>query len=226
MNISEGSGRGFQTGEFTLPTLFRACAGGPNVSRFPKADFILSVAAPVQFPADTGAEVAFAGRSNAGKSSAINAISGRKALARTSKTPGQTRLLNYFELEAGHRIVDLPGYGYADIRAEERRKWVPLLNALRERESLRGLLLIVDCRRGLRDEDLGLIEWADPSRRRIHVLIAKADKLNQAERAAALRDAQAVLGDAATAQLFSAHSGLGVIEARERLDELWANTQG
>ena len=98
------------------------------MSRFPKADFILSVAAPVQFPADTGAEVAFAGRSNAGKSSAINAISGRKALARTSKTPGQTRLLNYFELEAGHRIVDLPGYGYADIRAEERRKWVPLLN--------------------------------------------------------------------------------------------------
>jgi len=196
------------------------------VSRFPEADFILSVAAPIQFPADTGAEVAFAGRSNAGKSSAINAISGRKALARTSKTPGQTRLLNYFELEAGHRIVDLPGYGYADIRTEERRKWVPLLDALRERKSLRGLLLVVDCRRGLRDEDLGLIEWADPSRRRIHVLIAKADKLNQAERAAALRESQAVLGEAATAQLFSAHSGLGVEEARNRLDELWANAQG
>ncbi|MBM4216793.1 MAG: YihA family ribosome biogenesis GTP-binding protein [Gammaproteobacteria bacterium] len=196
------------------------------MSRFPEADFILSVAAPIQFPADTGAEVAFAGRSNAGKSSAINAISGRKALARTSKTPGQTRLLNYFELEAGHRIVDLPGYGYADIRTEERRKWVPLLDALRERKSLRGLLLVVDCRRGLRDEDLGLIEWADPSRRRIHVLIAKADKLNQAERAAALRESQAVLGEAATAQLFSAHSGLGVEEARNRLDELWANAQG
>ncbi len=196
------------------------------MSRFPKADFILSVAAPVQFPADTGAEVAFAGRSNAGKSSAINAISGRKAFARTSKTPGQTRLLNYFELEAGHRIVDLPGYGYADIRAEERRKWVPLLNALRERESLRGLLLIVDCRRGIRDEDLFLIEWADPSRRRIHVLIAKADKLNQAERATALREARATLGEVATAQLFSAHSGLGVDEARDRLAELWANRQG
>lgn len=196
------------------------------MSRFPEADFILSVAAPIQFPADTGAEVAFAGRSNAGKSSAINAISGRKALARTSKTPGQTRLLNYFELEAGHRIVDLPGYGYADIRTEERRKWVPLLDALRERKSLRGLLLVVDCRRGLRDEDLGLIEWADPSRRRIHVLIAKADKLNQAERAAALRESQALLGEAATAQLFSAHSGLGVEEARNRLDELWANAQG
>lgn len=169
--------------------------------------------------------MAFAGRSNAGKSSAINAISGRKALARTSKTPGQTRLLNYFELEPNHRIVDLPGYGYADVRADERRKWVPLLEALRDRASLQGLLLIVDCRRGLKDEDFGLIEWADPSRRKIHVLIAKADKLNQAERASALREAQARLGDAATAQLFSAHSGLGVEEARARLDELWANAR-
>jgi GTP-binding protein len=226
MNISAGSGRRFQAREFTLTTLFRACADGPSVSRFPKADFLLSVAAPAQFPTDSGAEVAFAGRSNAGKSSAINAISGRKALARTSKTPGQTRLLNYFELDPGHRIVDLPGYGYADVRAEERGKWVPLLNALRERNSLRGLLLVVDCRRGLRDEDWGLIEWADPSRRRIHVLIAKVDKLNQAERAAALREAQASLGEVATAQLFSAHSGLGIDQARDRLAELWETPQG
>lgn len=196
------------------------------MSRFPKANFLLSVAIPVQFPVDTGAEVAFAGRSNAGKSSAINAISGRKALARTSKTPGQTRLLNYFELESGHRIVDLPGYGYANMRSEERRKWVPLLDALRDRASLRGLLLIVDCRHGLGDEDLGLIDWADPSRRKIHVLIAKVDKLNQAERAKALRGAQDRLGDVVTAQLFSAHSGLGVEEARARLGELWANARG
>lgn len=191
------------------------------MSRFPSVNFLLSVAAPPQFPADLGSEVAFAGRSNAGKSSAINAIAGRKALARTSKTPGQTRLLNYFELEPNHRIVDLPGYGYADIRDEERRKWVPLLNALRERGSLKGLLLVVDSRRGVRDEDLGLIEWADPGRRRIHVLLSKADKLNQAERAAALKEAREVLGEAATAQLFSAHAGLGVEEARERLAEFW-----
>jgi GTP-binding protein len=90
------------------------------VSRFPKADFLLSVAAPAQFPPDQGAEVAFAGRSNAGKSSAINAITERKALARTSKTPGQTRLLNYFELGTGRRIVDLPGYGYAEAPPAER----------------------------------------------------------------------------------------------------------
>lgn len=191
------------------------------VSRFPKVEFLLSVAAPAQFPADTGAEVAFAGRSNAGKSSAINALAERKALARTSKTPGQTRLLNYFELEPGHRIVDLPGYGYAEAPPAERRKWVPLINALRERESLRGLMLIVDARRGLRDEDLALIEWADPARRGVHVLLAKADKLNQAERAALLRESRALLGDTATVQVFSAHSGLGVKEAQGALDGLW-----
>lgn len=193
------------------------------MSRFPKAEFLLSAAAPAQFPPDPGAEVAFAGRSNAGKSSAINAIAERKALARTSKTPGQTRLLNYFELEAGHRIVDLPGYGYAAVRPEERRKWVPLIDALRKRECLKGLLLIVDSRRGLREEDFGLIEWADPSRRGVHVLLAKADKLNQAERAAALRAAREALGERATAQLFSAHSGLGVREAQERLTALWGS---
>jgi len=193
------------------------------VSQYPQATFLLSVAAPVQFPADLGAEVAFAGRSNAGKSSAINAISGRKALARrTSKTPGQTRLLNYFELETNHRIVDLPGYGYAAVNPEERRKWVPLIDALRSRTSLRGLMLVVDIRRGLRDEDLALIDWAEPAHRGVHVLLAKADKLNQAERAKVLREATATLGEIATAQLFSAHSGLGVEPARERLAALWA----
>ena len=191
------------------------------VSRFPKVEFLLSVAAPAQFPADSGAEVAFAGRSNAGKSSAINALAERKALARTSKTPGQTRLLNYFELEPGHRIVDLPGYGYAEAPPAEKRKWVPLINALRERESLRGLMLIVDARRGLRDEDLGLIEWADPARRGVHVLLAKADKLNQAERAKLLRESRAMLGDTATAQVFSAHARMGVKEAQDRMAALW-----
>ena len=192
------------------------------VSRFPKVEFLLSVAAPAQFPADTGAEVAFAGRSNAGKSSAINALAERKALARTSKTPGQTRLLNYFELEPRHRIVDLPGYGYAEAPPAERRKWAPLIDALRRRESLRGLMLIVDARRGLRDEDLALIEWADPARRGVHVLLAKADKLNQAERAALLRESRATLGDAATVQLFSAHARMGVDEAQSRLAGLWS----
>jgi GTP-binding protein len=193
------------------------------VSRFPQADFLLSVAAKEQFPADVGAEVAFAGRSNAGKSSAINAVAERKALARTSKTPGQTRLLNYFELEAGRRIVDLPGYGYASVRPEERKKWLPLLDALRERDSLRGLILIVDARRGLREEDFALIDWAQPARRGVHVLLSKADKLNQAERAAGLRAASAALGSLASVQVFSAHAGLGVREAQDRLAALWGS---
>ncbi|NBW89344.1 MAG: YihA family ribosome biogenesis GTP-binding protein [Gammaproteobacteria bacterium] len=167
-------------------------------------------------------EIAFAGRSNAGKSSAINAIAGRKALARTSKTPGRTQLLNYFDLGERRRIVDLPGYGYAEVNPLERAKWAPLIDALRARASLRGLCLIVDSRRGLRDEDFGLIDWADPVLRTVHVLLAKADKLNQAERAAALAAARQALGQRASVQMFSAHGGLGVREAQDRLLQLWA----
>lgn len=198
------------------------------MNAFAQARFMLSVAAPSQFPPDTGAEVAFAGRSNAGKSSAINALTTRKALARTSKTPGQTRLLNYFELAPGRRLVDLPGYGYAAVREAERAKWLPLLDALRERESLVGLVLIVDSRRGVREEDVALIEWADPGRRRVHLLLAKADKLNQAERAAALRDARSMLDAAVppdiranvSAQVFSAHEGTGLRDAQKTLATL------
>jgi GTP-binding protein len=178
---------------------------------------MLSVAAPPQFPPDQGAEVAFAGRSNAGKSSAINAITERKALARTSKTPGRTQLLNYFDIGSGERIVDLPGYGYADVPAVERRKWAPLIDALRARESLRGLLLIVDSRRGIRDEDVALVEWAEPERRTVHVLLAKCDKLNRTEQTKLLRESRAILGEAASAQLFSAHAGIGVREAQDAM---------
>jgi GTP-binding protein len=187
------------------------------MSRFPQIQFLLSVAAPAQFPPDAGAEVAFAGRSNAGKSSAINAITERKALARTSKTPGLTRLLNYFELQANQRIVDLPGYGFAEVRNDERRKWAPLIDRLRERDSFRGLFLVVDSRRGLREEDIALIEWADPARRGVHVLLAKADKLNRTEQTALLRETRAAIGEAGTAQLFSAHAGSGVTEAQRAL---------
>ncbi|MCU0758084.1 MAG: ribosome biogenesis GTP-binding protein YihA/YsxC [Steroidobacteraceae bacterium] len=177
----------------------------------------MSVAAPAQFPPDSGVEVAFAGRSNAGKSSAINALCERKALARTSKTPGRTQLLNYFQVEPGERLVDLPGYGFADVRADERRKWAPLIDALRERESLRALFLIVDSRRGIRDEDVALVEWAQPERRAVHVLLAKCDKLNRAEQSKLMRESRAILGDAASAQLFSAHDGQGVREAQNAL---------
>jgi GTP-binding protein len=186
------------------------------MSRFAAARFLISAAAPAQFPPDTGAEVAFVGRSNAGKSSAINAIGQRRGLAHTSKAPGRTRLLNFFELAPLKRLVDLPGYGYASAPAVERRAWQPLIEALRRRASLRGLFVIVDCRRGLLAADQGLISWASPEHR-VHVLLSKADKLNRGESAAALRTAAAALSGRATVQLFSALKGTGVEQAQDTL---------
>ena len=186
------------------------------MSRLGEARFLTSVAAPAQFPADVGAEVAFAGRSNAGKSSAINAITQRRGLARTSKTPGRTRLLNYFELAPARRLVDLPGYGYASVAAAERDVWLPLLEGLRARASLKGLFVIVDSRRGLTEGDEGIFEWAQGDHR-LHVLLSKADKLNRGESAAVLRATSARLAGRGTVQLFSALRGIGLHEAQETL---------
>ncbi|MGH9479391.1 MAG: ribosome biogenesis GTP-binding protein YihA/YsxC [Terriglobales bacterium] len=183
------------------------------MAAFPNARFLISAAAPGQFPADRGAEVAFAGRSNAGKSSAINAIVGRQGLARTSKTPGRTRLINFFELSPLERIVDLPGYGYASAPESERRTWPRLIEALREREALRGLFVIVDTRRGVGPGDEALLEWALP-RQRVHVLLSKADKLSRNEGRQTLAAAAQALGARATVQLFSAHARAGLEEAQ------------
>ncbi|MBS0367351.1 MAG: YihA family ribosome biogenesis GTP-binding protein [Proteobacteria bacterium] len=186
------------------------------MSRFTGTRFLTSAADVRQFPADSGAEAAFAGRSNVGKSSAINAITRTRALARTSKTPGRTRLLNFFELAPGRRIVDLPGYGYAEVPAHERRTWVPMLEGLRGRESLRGLFVIVDSRRGVADGDEELLAWVQPQHH-VHVLLSKADKLNRGESMAALRAAEGALAGRATVQLFSALKGTGVREAQDVL---------
>jgi GTP-binding protein len=188
-----------------------------SMSRFPRAEFLISAAAPGQFPSDRGAEVAFVGRSNAGKSTAINTIVQRQGLARTSKTPGRTRLLNFFELAPMQRIVDLPGYGYATGPEAERRTWQPLIEALAGRASLRGWFLIVDARRGLKDGDEALLEWAS-AQQRIHVLLAKVDKLNRSDSAKVLRESKATLGDRGTVQLFSATSKTGVEEAQRTLE--------
>jgi GTP-binding protein len=183
------------------------------VAAFPNAKFLVSAAAPGQYPADWGAEVAFAGRSNAGKSSAINAIVGRQGLARTSKAPGRTRLINFFELSPHERIVDLPGYGYAIAPASERREWPRLIEALRARDALKGLFVIVDARRGIGEGDEALLEWALP-RQRVHVLLSKADKLSRNEGRQALATATQALGGRATVQLFSAHARAGLDEAQ------------
>ncbi|MEZ5498152.1 MAG: ribosome biogenesis GTP-binding protein YihA/YsxC [Steroidobacteraceae bacterium] len=187
------------------------------MSQYPHARFLTSAAAARQFPPDVGAEIALAGRSNAGKSSALNAISARRSLARTGKTPGQTRLFNFFEFEPGLRIVDLPGYGYAAGAHEEIGRWNELAARLRERRSLVGMMLIVDARRGLADADLGMIEYADPLRRAVHVLLGKSDKLSRGAAASALRAAERQLGDRATVSLFSALKRQGLDEARAAL---------
>jgi GTP-binding protein len=186
------------------------------MSRFNQVQFLISAATPAQFPADFGSEVAFVGRSNAGKSSAINAITQRHALARTSKTPGRTQLLNFFELGPQHRLVDLPGYGYANVPEKQRSTWPPLIDALRQRASLKGLFVIVDARRGLKDGDAGLLEWAQPNHQ-VHVLLSKADKLNRSEGTAALRSASTMLATRASVQLFSALKGTGVGQAQDVL---------
>jgi GTP-binding protein len=184
------------------------------VSQFPAVQFLKSVAAPGQFPPDEGIEIAVAGRSNAGKSSAINALLARSGLARTSRTPGRTQLYNYFQLAPGQRLVDLPGYGHAKVNAAVRETWGPLGEALRRRGCFKALLLVVDIRRGVGDMDLTMLDWAGRRPEATHVLLAKADKLPRAQKLGALKQAQTALAGRATCQVFSAHEGLGLDEAR------------
>ena len=168
-----------------------------------------------------GREIAFAGRSNAGKSTAINAITQRSSLARVSRTPGRTQLINFFELAPERRLVDLPGYGFAKVPEKVRERWLELMqHYFNVRESLFGLMLIVDSRRGLGDQDAAMLEWALARGRRAHVLLTKADKLNRQESVRVFRETQAACADAAvTVQLFSAHAKQGIEEARGVLDE-------
>jgi GTP-binding protein len=184
------------------------------VSLWPELHFLTSVAKPGGFPPDTGGEVAVAGRSNAGKSSAINAVLARHGLAKTSRTPGRTQLFNYFELAPGRRIVDLPGYGHAAVAAGAREGWGPMGETLRGRQSLRGLLLIVDSRRGVGPMDLHFLDWAGRPEDQAHVLLSKTDKLGRGAGLDALRAARAALAGKASCQLFSALKGSGLDEAR------------
>lgn len=193
------------------------------MSQYPRARFLISADAPAGFGDDTGAEVAFAGRSNSGKSSALNAIVQRRELARTSKTPGRTQLVNFFELEPGKRLVDLPGYGYAKVPPAMRAHWGRLMEAYFERrESLAGLLIIVDVRRGFAASDNIMLEFAAARGCPVHVLLSKADKLSRNEARESLKKARALLFDRATVQLFSAVTGAEVDSARAALDAMLA----
>ncbi len=193
------------------------------MSHYPGARFLKSANHPRQFEADTGSEVAVAGRSNAGKSSAINVIVNRKGFARVSKTPGRTQLINFFELREGQRLVDLPGYGFARVSDKMRRHWAELLSDyFEQRESLRGLLLIVDIRRKLTDFDRQMIAFAESVGLPIHVLLTKSDKLKRGQAATALLEVRRELGDAATVQNFSALNRQGEDEARGVLESFLA----
>jgi GTP-binding protein len=189
---------------------------------YEQARFLVSVADPRELPPDAGVEIAFAGRSNSGKSSAINAITGRRGLARTSKTPGRTQLINFFELQADVRLVDLPGYGYARVAEGTRRYWRELVGAyFAQRTSLAGIVLIMDARHPLKDLDWQLLEHAGPHVP-VHVLLSKADKLGRSAGASTLAGARRALEPRASVQLFSATSGLGLDEARVRVAALVA----
>lgn len=191
------------------------------MSLYPAAAFITSAHRAEQFVPDDGTEIAFAGRSNAGKSSAINAILGRRDFARTSKTPGRTQLVNFFSLDDGIRLVDLPGYGYARVSRSVREHWRLLMeDYFRGRGSLRGLIVAVDARRGLGDFDWQMIDWARALGCPVHVLLTKADKLNREDQARALAAARQELGAGMGVQLFSGTTRLGVEQAREALQRL------
>jgi GTP-binding protein len=184
---------------------------------YPHVTFLTSAAEPHQLAADIGREIAFAGRSNAGKSSAINAITERTALARVSRTPGRTQLINFFELGDERRLVDLPGYGFAKVPERVRARWLELMeHYFNVRESLVGLVLIVDSRRGLGPQDTEMLEWMLARGRHAHVLLTKSDKLNRRDAQRVLNETQAACSDTAvTAQLFSAHARIGLDVARE-----------
>lgn len=192
-----------------------------SLAYFQRACFLTGVQHVTSMPPDDGCEVAFVGRSNSGKSSSINAIVGRRALARTSKTPGRTQQINFFDLGDERRLVDLPGYGYAEVPERMRREWRPLIEGyLEQRRSLRGLILTADCRRSLDDLELMILAWCRPRSMPVHILLTKSDKLSRGAGLNALQSWRRGLPPDdvhLSAQLFSALDKAGVEEAREKV---------
>ena len=192
-------------------------------STYFQASFITSAAKLSQSPEDSGYEIAFAGRSNAGKSSAINTLCQQTALARTSRTPGRTQLLNFFRIDDQRRLVDLPGYGYAAVAQDIKADWQgALADYLEKRECLHGVILMMDSRHPLKDYDIQMLEWANHIEIPVHVLLTKVDKLNRKEQAISLERVDAALKEFSldfSVQLFSSLKRWGVDEAHEKLDQ-------
>jgi len=192
--------------------------------KFNAAQFLKSAPSLKQCPPDTGCEVAFAGRSNAGKSSAINVLTQQKKLARTSKTPGRTQLINFFTLGDDEiRLVDLPGYGFAKVPLAQKNEWQKnLAKYLEERQSLRGLVLVSDIRHPLTEFDRMMIQWAEDSQMALHVLLTKADKLKKGPAKNTMLEVKRALKDFSgdvSVQTFSALKRDGLDQLKQRMTE-------
>lgn len=192
---------------------------------YTQAKFINSSPHLRNAPPDQGLEVAFAGRSNAGKSSAINTLTRQHSLARISKTPGRTQMLNFFEINERQRFVDLPGYGYAKVPLEVKKKWHELMETyLTSRKSLCAIILVMDVRHPLTEFDWQMVEWCEHTQLPLHVLLTKADKLNYGAAKNTLLQVKKALQDSQfpfTIQLFSALKKTGIDEVHDALDRLF-----
>ena len=200
------------------------------MSLFRHAAFEISVAKPLDLPPSSAPEIAFAGRSNAGKSSAINTLAGHTRLAFVSKTPGRTQFINLFRLRGGAYLVDLPGYGYAAVPESVRKQWRHLLeHYLTRRDNLIGLVLIMDARHPLSELDAQMVDWFVVTGKPIHVLLTKSDKLSRQEATrtlAAVREALGVYGGQISVQLFSSLKKTGVEEVEKAIGNWLAEAPG
>ena len=187
---------------------------------FNKTKFMQSASNITESPDDTGSEVAFVGRSNSGKSSAINVIVNQKNLARISKTPGRTQLINFFEVDKQHRLVDLPGYGYAKTSKKQQKEWGFMIGEyLKYRQTLKGVILIIDIRRGLMELDHAFLDFYLPLNKPLHVLLTKSDKLKKKACKQSFDSVQSILGSVASVQLFSSLKKSGAEEAKSKILE-------
>jgi len=200
-----------------------------NQFDFRQTTFVTSAPDIRALPQDEGVEIAFAGRSNAGKSSALNRLTDQKSLARTSKTPGRTQLINLFQLDEHHRLVDLPGYGFAKVPVEVKNKWQQALGEyLQKRDALKGLVVVMDIRHPLKDLDQQMIQWAVDSNLPVIALLTKADKLKQgARKSMTMKVSEACLAFCGDVQVitFSSLNGLGLDQLRNALCRWYAGPQ-
>ena len=193
---------------------------------FENIDFEKSISELNQSPKDVGSEVAFVGRSNAGKSTALNSITHRNSLAKTSKTPGRTQLINFFKVNENKRFVDLPGYGFAKASKEKQKSWNRLVtNYIKYRQSLKGVVLIIDIRRGFGEMDLMFLDFYLPLNKRLHILLTKADKLSKQKQSLILNEAREIYGSIATIQIFSGTKKIGISEAQDQVTKFLENTK-